>query len=275
MDLTCIDGIITDNLAVYIDLSNSKSWDLNTGYTVTSLNQWKYAVSDDKTLTSYGLTAYDMGFTNSLTASTIIRQFDRKVSLRRVGQNDASGNTSYSNYQISTVTGGTVGNYANLNGGYLNGFWKLDGYNYELLPIRYKDGITLETSLNISGNTFSSITGGTDGFFLFMGTRAEDKFIVSSAATPTLTLTSVTLSDTSIQNYINVNEQLPVVTSGQTVFYLSYTPVGDVQIYVNGVAILKGTSTTNGDYSVNGNQVTLNTGVATYYIVTATYTYDR
>ena len=266
MDLTCLNGIITDNLAVYIDISNSKSWNLNTGYTLTSLNQWKSAYSDDVILSDYGLTAYDVGFVNSLTASTTIHQFNRKLTLYRIGENDISGNTSYQNYQLTPVTGQTVGNYFNLNGGYLNGFWKLDGYNYELLPIRYKDGITMETWLNISANTFSSITGGTDGFFLFLGTRAEDKFITASANTPTLTLTSVTASDTSVTDYMNVNEQLHVVTSGQTVFFLTYNPVGDVQIYVNGVAIL-----INGDYTVNGNQVTLINGVPIYYIVTANY----
>ena len=66
------------------------------------------------------------------------------------------------------MTGTSIGNYFYLNGGYLQGFFKLYDYNYELLPPRYNNGITIETILEILPQS--------EGIFFYMGTRAEDKY---------------------------------------------------------------------------------------------------
>ena len=47
MNLDCLNNIITNNLAIHIDLTNLKSWDLNTGLTSFSLTKWSGAVSDN------------------------------------------------------------------------------------------------------------------------------------------------------------------------------------------------------------------------------------
>jgi hypothetical protein len=179
MNLECLNGIITDNLAIQIDLTKLKSWDLNTGFTAFSLTKWVGAVSDNINLLDFGLTEFDNGRTNKMWSGITLTPSDTLFSMYRVGynvvRNPASGNTSgvtattvFTGYNISGVTTGTSGNYFELNGGYLQGFFKLDGYNYELLPSRYNNGITIETLVNLYS--------GSSGIFYMMGLRAEDKY---------------------------------------------------------------------------------------------------
>jgi hypothetical protein len=181
MNLECIKGIITDNLAIQIDLTQLKSWNLNTGFTAFSLTKWAGAISDNINLIDFGLTEFDNGRTNIIWSGITLRPADTLFSMYRIGYNKvvnpSTGNTSgytatteYSGYTISGVTGAsaTTGNYFDLNGGYLQGFFKLDGYNYELLPPRYNYGITIETLVYLHPNSH--------GIFFMMGLRAEDKY---------------------------------------------------------------------------------------------------
>ena len=181
MNLECLNGIITDNLAIQIDLTKLKSWDLNTGFTAFSLTKWAGAISDNINLLDFGLTEFDNGRTNIMWSGITLTPNDTLFSVYRIGynvvQNPSTGNTSgytatttYSGYSISaiTATSATTGNYFELNGGYLQGFFKLDGYNYELLPNRYNNGITVETLVRLDS--------GSSGIFYMMGLRAEDKY---------------------------------------------------------------------------------------------------
>jgi hypothetical protein len=179
MNLECLNGIITDNLAIQIDLTQLKSWDLNTGFTSYSLTKWTGAVSDNINLIDFGLTGFDNGRTNKMWSGYTLTPQDNIFSMYRIGYNivhnpttgETSGmtiTTEFDPYYISGVTTGTSGNYFELNGGYLQGFFKLQGYNYELLPSRYNNGITVETLVHL--NTGSS------GIFYMMGVRAEDKY---------------------------------------------------------------------------------------------------
>jgi hypothetical protein len=169
MNLECLSGIIKDGLAIHIDITDEKSWNLNTGFTSVSLNQWSGAYSDNINLYDFGLTAFDNGRVNDVISSLNITPEDLKVSLYRVGNNNATGGTFYDSYSISAVTSAsTVGNYFDLDGGYLQGFFKLEDYNHELLPQRYNEGITIETLINIGDNS--------EGIFYLMGARSEDKY---------------------------------------------------------------------------------------------------
>ena len=44
MNLDCLNTIIRDNLAIHIDLTDTKSWDLNIDLTLNSLTKWKNAI---------------------------------------------------------------------------------------------------------------------------------------------------------------------------------------------------------------------------------------
>jgi hypothetical protein len=163
---------------VDIDISDNKSWNLNTGLTINSLKKYNDAITSTFELPTYGLTAFDYGLVNSLTATTTINYTDNKLKLQRVGENDFTGNTSYTGYSITPVTTATtVGNYFLLEGGYFTGFYKLHDYEYEILPYRYNEGLTISTWINVqSGITFENILSEKDGFFFYMGTLAENKY---------------------------------------------------------------------------------------------------
>jgi hypothetical protein len=209
MDLECLKGIITDNLAIQIDLTQLKSWDLNTGFTAFSLTNWAGAVFDNINLNDFGLTEFDNGRTNIMWSGITLKSSGTSFSMYRIGYNKvinpSTGNTSgytatteYSGYTISGVTGASVttGNYFDLNGGYLQGFFKLNGYNYELLPARYNKGITIETLVFLNS--------GSTGIFFMMGLRAEDKYNSYFSGETITGVTNITAGvTTSFDNYLD------------------------------------------------------------------------
>ena len=169
MNLECLNGIIKDRLAIHIDISDINSWNLNTGFSTISLTKWSDAVSDNIELLDYGLTQFDNGFASNLYDSVTLTPQDLNFTLNRIGYNNATGGTFFDIYPISAVTtGSTIGNYFNLNGGYLQGFFKLENYNFEQFPARYNEGITIETLIRI--DQFNN------EIFYLMGSRAEDKY---------------------------------------------------------------------------------------------------
>jgi len=168
MNLDCLETIITNNLAIHIDISNINSWNLNSGLTLISLTKWKNAISDDIILYDFGLTAFDNGRVENMYDSLTLTQNDNKLNLHRVGYNDDVGGIYYSGYTMTSITGTTVGNYFSLNGGYLQDFFKLYDYNYEIFPSRYNNGITIETIVELLPQS--------EGIFLCLGIRSEDKY---------------------------------------------------------------------------------------------------
>lgn len=201
-------GIITNGLGLHIDIEDKNSWKTKNEYisgssedllTVYSINKLNDIIIDDIELKDGELVGYDVGRSNKLAGATqVIRYEDQFISLRPVGYNPKKTLTSknlpvqYNLYPISATTfdyfnndyvqdsytqenrGG--GDYFKLNGGYLNGYFKLEGYNYELFPYRYNNGFTFETWLRFDENTFSPDNKPNDGIFLFIGTRAENKY---------------------------------------------------------------------------------------------------
>jgi hypothetical protein len=183
MSLECLNTIISNNLAIQIDLTDVKSWiDFNkTGLTAVSLTKWTDAVSDNIDLIDFGLTAFDNGRTNIMWSGITLTPNDTLFTMYKIGYNSVlnpttgqtSGLTATTHFlPITGITASgitnTSGNYFNLNGGYLQGFFKLHGYDYTLFPPRCNTGITIETILNIYPNS--------QGIFYMMGARAEDKY---------------------------------------------------------------------------------------------------
>lgn len=158
------------NLIINIDVNdpNCVDQDLN----LKSLSRWRYAKSKKVILYDYGLTAFDFGFTNKMEKT--IEFNSQELELKRVGfnvidnptKNDIrpyEANVSYDNYEITKET-----DHLDLNGGFFNGFFKLDGHNYEMIPPRFKDGFTIENLLHINENS--------EGLFFTIGCRSEDKY---------------------------------------------------------------------------------------------------
>jgi hypothetical protein len=212
MDLDCLNDIITNDLAIHIDLTDLDSWNLNTGLTSFSLTKWSGAKSDNLTLYDFGLTGFDNGRTNEMWSGIAFTPEDTLFSMYRVGynvvQNPTSGETSGVTVTteflpITGITTGDTGNYFELAGGYLQGFFKLDGYNYELLPSRYNNGITIETIIYQYPDSY--------GIFYMMGARAEDKYNPFYSG-ETMTggsngnITSISGVTTSEENYLDAIE---------------------------------------------------------------------
>ena len=123
MSLHCLNDIITDNLAVHIDLTSLKSWDLNTGLSVNSITKWSGAKSDDLNLIDFGLTGFDTGRIDEMWSGITIGTEDNKLNLKPVGFNTVvnpdcytySGVTINTEYlPMSGMTTGETGNYFNL-----------------------------------------------------------------------------------------------------------------------------------------------------------------
>jgi hypothetical protein len=86
------------------------------------------------------------------------------------------------NYNLSwSNAGGRIGTVATLNGGFFQGFFKLQGYDYDTFPVRTNQGWTAEFLLKYrwTGDTSVGINNrypNNKGTFFYLGTRAENKF---------------------------------------------------------------------------------------------------
>lgn len=213
MNLECLNDIITSNLAVHIDLTDLDSWDLNTGLTSFSLTKWTGAVTDNINLMDFGLTAFDNGRMDAMWEGMELTPEDNVLSMYRVGYNDVqnpstgetSGVTVNTQYlPISAITTGASGNYFDLNGGYLQGFFNLEGFNYQLLPTRYGKGITIETLVYLYPDS--------QGIFYMMGARAEDKYNPFFSG-ETMTGETTTGINTSFDNYLDALQPKEVLNN--------------------------------------------------------------
>lgn len=198
-------------MAIHIDLTDLNSWDLNTGLTSFSLTKWSGAVTDNINLIDFGLTAFDNGRTDTMWSGITLTPQDNLFSMYRIGYDnvwnpttgETSGVTVTTKFlDITGMTSGLSGNYFDLNGGYLQGFFKLEGFNYELLPARYGAGITIETLVYLHPDS--------QGIFYMMGARAEDKYnpYFSGETTTGSTISGVV---TSFDNFLDALEPSEVL----------------------------------------------------------------
>jgi hypothetical protein len=171
----CRKKIKTENLLINYDISDINSWNLNEDLEINSLNSWGEAIVSNISLCDYGLTMFDNGNTINMNENKYFVPTNI-LKLNPIKYNVLSGITSGNTFQnvvtiteeISGITGDSFGNYFQLNGGYLNNFFKLQEYDYQLLPIRFNNGFTVETQIKILPES--------EGMFLYLGTRAEDKY---------------------------------------------------------------------------------------------------
>jgi hypothetical protein len=164
---------LTNNYIFNIDISNIKSYDLNNTFTVTSTTFWNNYTLSDLLLTGYGQTMYDYGLAETYTSVTEYNITDRKLIFKPIGYKDESGNT----ITLPIINNNdNSGNYFELSGGYLSTFFKLPEYNFELSRYRFARGFTFDSWIYTTNETFSNIQTYNDGFFLYVGTKGENKF---------------------------------------------------------------------------------------------------
>jgi len=200
-------GLTNYNIIFDFDISNTKSYNSNTGFTLTSLTFWEDYILSDLTLTGYGQTMYDFGLatSTSLTESKSYTIKDRNLVFNRIGYNNSTGNTTFPQIILNT---GSEGNSLVLSGGYLTSFFKIPDKEFQLGTYRNGVGFTIDSWLFLDQNTFDKITSHTEGFFLYFGTKAENKFnVVYSASTDAYINPSSILYDSGFtydsNNYLN------------------------------------------------------------------------
>lgn len=214
------------------------------GNTITSLNSWTGATSNGVTLFDIGLTGVDNGLilidklsgdtsntqtVNALTGSTLtIPSGNTEMFFTQV-----SGNTGAYVYPIDIITPDTAttynGTFSRLCGGFYQGFFKLQEYDYEVLPTRVEKGWTSEFWLRkeencsgaTSGTTLNDVYPENKGFFFFMGTRAEDKFWncfdgLNTGATSGCTSGATSGCTIVKENEVTTSSGIPLCPSGNT-----------------------------------------------------------
>ena len=232
-------------LLIDIDVNNDNSL---SGDSLCSLVSWSGATipATGLTLNDIGLTGIDNGLiTYNCTASTSGATFINVFTGSSLNISSGDTNLCFTrvtgctyDYPITIIdSGGTVGKFAKLCGGFYQGFFKLSDttffeeisnnmfvwplswfrcppdckppitgstkccvsphkayncyldtepilWNYQILPTRYEQGWTAEfwirknplSCTGNTGNTLNALYPNNDGFFYYMGTRAENKF---------------------------------------------------------------------------------------------------
>lgn len=206
-------------LPINIQLSNSgcsqnftiNYGDYKTGNTFVSLNNYNNNNLNDTCYSAFtgicdvGLTAIDNGLVSGMTGNTLFYSmgvrddykfsplyYDRRFKMRPITGYTQSPNVRFSGitaqtlYNMVTKTATTIGQYYDLYGGYLQGFYQLYGYDYSILPERVNKGWTVEMLLKPrlvdeytpnSGQTLlNDVYPENSGIFFYMGTRGENKF---------------------------------------------------------------------------------------------------
>ena len=165
-------NLITDRLITYFDLKDN---DLST---IVSKYSYDKAKTSNLKLDAAQLTLYDIGRTNYLSGSSLVlSSVDNRLKLHRMAYNvkkdvtDKDNSISFEGLELSMLNNTNFGNFIRLAGGYLGNFFKLEGYQHELLPYRYLNGYSIEVPLKIDINN----TNG-NSIFLFLGQRAENKY---------------------------------------------------------------------------------------------------
>ena len=183
------DGLQTKCLAAYIDTTDTDCIFFNKLYS-KRMYRWDEAVSSGLTLYNIGLTGMDNGFiefrkdkiTNEdflklLTGSTYsVEEDDYRLQLKRV-----TGNTGRYDYPLDIIYDGQM-QVSRLNGGFYQGFFKTEGYDYQVLPHRITTDWVMEFTLkkqNLepqSKKTLNDKYPENKGIFFYIGTRAENKW---------------------------------------------------------------------------------------------------
>ena len=190
-----------DCFVVWYDFNNLDIYNNSTPNSIDntdiySLVTWNGAVNTGYTFNTIGLTGIDNGlvtFTknpsdtsnlallSALTGTTlVIPSGDTRLHMTKV--TGTTGNYVYPNKIMIDPTTPEIGNFSSLYGGFYQGYYKLDGSNYEVLPNRVNQAwvaefwLTTKQFSTTNGTILNDTYPNNEGFFFYMGTRAENKF---------------------------------------------------------------------------------------------------
>ena len=158
------------------------------GGEVYSKMVWSGAVCNDVTLKDIGLTGTDNGFIayakDRITNQTFMDMLTGttySLDDARFFMSPVSGNTQMYTYPM-TIESDSKGKYFSMKGGFYQGFFKLNGFDYQTLPSYIENDWCLNFVLRKRDDytdtpgTLNSLYPENKGIFFYMGTRAENKF---------------------------------------------------------------------------------------------------
>lgn len=178
-----------DNLCSIIDVSNIQCINDNS---LCSLGQytWDESINEGVELKNIGLTAIDSGYIKyrgdkisndeffEILSNSVLRinEGDMRLKMNPVNSNNNVYDFSYSFKKEDDKT------HLSLKGGFFQGFFKLYGHDYQVLPSRienyWKINITLRLQdYDVTHNSLNCIHPNNKGIFFYIGTRAENKFL--------------------------------------------------------------------------------------------------
>jgi len=185
-----------DCFVTWFDFNNPKTFNNLTSINeIYSLRTWTGATNSGYTFDTFGLTGLDNGelvynqalgdtknegLVNILTGTTLtIPANDYRLKLHRV-----TGSTQQFIYPIELVNNPEPwGNTIRFCGGFYQGYYKIDGSTYQVLPTRTNKAwvadfwlMKEESCSGTTGTTLNDLYPDNKGFFFYMGTRAENKF---------------------------------------------------------------------------------------------------
>lgn len=275
-----------DCFVVWYDFNNVNIFP-NSAITSTdiySLVYWDKAVNTGYTFNSIGLTGIDNGLIlfdktsgdtsnqallSALTGSTlVIPSGDSRYHMTKVS--GTTGDYTYGNEITSSILFPNVGNFASLYGGFYQGYYKIDGSSYEVLPTRVNHSWAAEFWLNRtqftvqSGNTLNDLYPDNSGFFFYMGTRAENKFWnkwegADSGCTSGCTSTGCTSGET-VSEWCTIPKENEITIVGDYGIGISLDPPRtEIDLVTNGFLIY------GRAYDGRGETLTGENGTVIYY----------
>lgn len=165
------------------------SLDIESGV-LYSTTTWTGATNDGAELNDIGLTGVDNGFISfkkdRISNKDFLKLFfkskyDIQSGDTRLFLTPVTGNTQMYNYPMYLTTSGDE-KYIAFKGGFYQGFFKLEGFDYQVLPNAFNQDyvfhfdIRPRSDYEVESDTVNHTHPDNEGIFFFMGTRAENKF---------------------------------------------------------------------------------------------------
>ena len=192
----CDDNESPECFITWFDFNNPQTFnDSQSINDIYSLKTWQNSVNSGYTFDTFGLTGLDNGelvynkllgddknqkLVEILTGTTLtITPNDYRLKLHSV-----TGSTKQFVYPLYLINNpDTWGNTVKFCGGFYQGYYKLDGSSYQVLPTRTNKAwvadfwlMKEESCTGVTGTILNDIYPNNKGFFFYMGTRAENKF---------------------------------------------------------------------------------------------------
>ena len=204
-------GLTTRGMITYFDFGRKK--------TANERYKYNHCTNSEIVLNDITLTGYDNGYlSKDFTGNSITIENDCTLKLHEV-----SGNTEIYKYDCEYIVKGIEDeNYYSFNGGFLQGFYKLEGFDYNVLPNVIDNAIEMEFVIRprsdyrccsqIINDVFS---GDTNGIFFYIGTRAENKFALYYNGD----ISGLTIEKTSEGRPLYTNQINEILTDNKYLFF--------------------------------------------------------